>query len=305
MARGRANLVHAEYLTDPGRSRRRLAPHVADHRSAERPHAAPDAGGAGTARRRRAQLPAPARPAAAPIRIPIAPCYERCITRGSARAPSADPVQQQHPDRAVAGLRRDRPRDDARDAHRAARRQRRSAMCAATWASRAAIGTATRSSSRRATSTAERRIRGAGANLQLTERYTPHERGPDRLQDDVRGRHAMDAAVDGLRTRCVPAEGELYEYACHEGNYGLRNILENARDEDARGRAQDTEGAPNATRAIGRCIDSVVAARATTRERRGASLLRGRVRREQARDPARHDHEDGVDQPALAGCTST
>jgi hypothetical protein len=23
-----------------------------------------------------------------------------------------------------------------------------------------------------------------------------------------------------------------FEYACHEGNYGLRNILENARDEE-------------------------------------------------------------------------
>jgi hypothetical protein len=30
-----------------------------------------------------------------------------------------------------------------------------------------------------------------------------------------------------------PSEGEgLVEYACHEGNYGLRNILEVARDED-------------------------------------------------------------------------
>jgi hypothetical protein len=30
-----------------------------------------------------------------------------------------------------------------------------------------------------------------------------------------------------------PATNEkIYEYACHEGNYGLRNILENARDEE-------------------------------------------------------------------------
>jgi hypothetical protein len=32
-------------------------------------------------------------------------------------------------------------------------------------------------------------------------------------------------------------EGELYEYACHEGNYGLRNILENARDEERKAAA--------------------------------------------------------------------
>jgi hypothetical protein len=25
----------------------------------------------------------------------------------------------------------------------------------------------------------------------------------------------------------------MYEYACHEGNYGLRNILQEARDADA------------------------------------------------------------------------
>jgi hypothetical protein len=28
-------------------------------------------------------------------------------------------------------------------------------------------------------------------------------------------------------------EGDMYEYACHEGNYGLRNILQEARDADA------------------------------------------------------------------------
>jgi hypothetical protein len=29
-----------------------------------------------------------------------------------------------------------------------------------------------------------------------------------------------------------PSEGDLIEYACHEGNYGLRNMLEVARDEE-------------------------------------------------------------------------
>jgi len=28
----------------------------------------------------------------------------------------------------------------------------------------------------------------------------------------------------------------MFEYACHEGNYGLRNILSAARAEDARGK---------------------------------------------------------------------
>ena len=32
----------------------------------------------------------------------------------------------------------------------------------------------------------------------------------------------------------VPLGGELFEYACHEGNYGLENILAGAREADRR-----------------------------------------------------------------------
>ena len=32
----------------------------------------------------------------------------------------------------------------------------------------------------------------------------------------------------------VKAEGPIYEYACHEGNYGMTNILQGARAEEAR-----------------------------------------------------------------------
>ncbi|HVJ31410.1 MAG TPA: hypothetical protein VNA66_13935, partial [Gammaproteobacteria bacterium] len=73
--------------------------------------------------------------------------------------------------------------------------------------------------------------RGAGVNLRLTERYT--RVGPDRIdfrvtfEDDTQWTQPWTAEYS-MRT----GEGELYEYACHEGNYGLRNILENARDEE-------------------------------------------------------------------------
>jgi hypothetical protein len=73
--------------------------------------------------------------------------------------------------------------------------------------------------------------RGAGSNLVVTERYT--RVAPDKIdfkvtfQDDTQWMQPWTAAYS-MRT----AEGELYEYACHEGNYGLRNILENARDEE-------------------------------------------------------------------------
>ena len=40
-----------------------------------------------------------------------------------------------------------------------------------------------------------------------------------------------DAGLRGADVSHDP-EQQLFEYACHEGNYGLRNILENARDEE-------------------------------------------------------------------------
>jgi hypothetical protein len=74
-------------------------------------------------------------------------------------------------------------------------------------------------------------FRGSGANLRLTERYT--RVGPDAIdfrltfEDETQWMQPWTVAYL-MRT----AEGELYEYACHEGNYGLRNILENARAEE-------------------------------------------------------------------------
>jgi hypothetical protein len=74
-------------------------------------------------------------------------------------------------------------------------------------------------------------FRGAGANLVTTERYT--RVGPESIdfrltfEDDTQWTQPWTVAYF-MR----PAEGELYEYACHEGNYGLRNILENARYEE-------------------------------------------------------------------------
>ncbi len=71
--------------------------------------------------------------------------------------------------------------------------------------------------------------RGSTASLRLTERYT--RVGPDTIdfritfEDDQQWIQPWTAAYLMRRS-----DGELYEYACHEGNYGLRNILENARD---------------------------------------------------------------------------
>jgi hypothetical protein len=73
--------------------------------------------------------------------------------------------------------------------------------------------------------------RGSGENLRLTERYT--RVGPESIdfrltiEDETQWTQPWTVAY-----LMRPAEGELYEYACHEGNYGLRNILENARAEE-------------------------------------------------------------------------
>ena len=75
--------------------------------------------------------------------------------------------------------------------------------------------------------------RGASEKLRLVERFKPV--GPNRVEwsvtfddaDDVgadRGRFAMNLTKDATQAP--------FEYACHEGNYGLRNILSAARAEE-------------------------------------------------------------------------
>ena len=39
----------------------------------------------------------------------------------------------------------------------------------------------------------------------------------------------MTAAVETVSVPMVKAEGLIYEYACHEGNYGMFGILSGAR----------------------------------------------------------------------------
>ena len=73
--------------------------------------------------------------------------------------------------------------------------------------------------------------RGANVNLKLTERYRRVNASRVELlltvEDPTVWTKPWTVKL-GLR----PSEGELVEYACHEGNYGLRNILEVARDEE-------------------------------------------------------------------------
>jgi hypothetical protein len=74
-------------------------------------------------------------------------------------------------------------------------------------------------------------FRGSGANLHLVERFT-------RLDADTL-EYSFTVDDPSTWTRpwtvtypMVKTEGPIYEYACHEGNYGLPNILSGARWEE-------------------------------------------------------------------------
>jgi hypothetical protein len=41
-----------------------------------------------------------------------------------------------------------------------------------------------------------------------------------------------------------PAKGEVYEYACHEGNYAMTSILAGARAAEKEGKPYDIGGGP-------------------------------------------------------------
>jgi hypothetical protein len=75
--------------------------------------------------------------------------------------------------------------------------------------------------------------RGSSEHLKLIERFTPL--GPDTLEwsvtfdDPHTWERPWTFAMNLLHDESQP----LFEYACHEGNYGLANILSAARAEEA------------------------------------------------------------------------
>ena len=156
-----ANTIHAPYWTDPGRR----APD--DKRtsliiySAGRPPAAADAGRPVPARdgRTRRHGRARGRQGGRPRRSQHAGALHHA---GPAGVESADALQQQHRHLRSRPATSRRPRDGPRDAHRAARRTARALPRhpPVGWATRAATGTATRSSSRRRISSTRRAIAG-------------------------------------------------------------------------------------------------------------------------------------------------
>jgi hypothetical protein len=74
-------------------------------------------------------------------------------------------------------------------------------------------------------------FRGSGSALRLTERFT--RTGPDTIEYRFTVEDPSTWTKPWTATfPLVKSDSAMYEYACHEGNYGLRHILGNARAEE-------------------------------------------------------------------------
>ena len=75
-------------------------------------------------------------------------------------------------------------------------------------------------------------FRGASRNLKLTERFKPTGRrpstGPSTFDDRAYWTRPWTFAMSLTKDETQP----VFEYACHEGNYGLQAILSAARSEE-------------------------------------------------------------------------
>ncbi|CAN5234148.1 hypothetical protein BH11PSE2_BH11PSE2_21750 [soil metagenome] len=74
-------------------------------------------------------------------------------------------------------------------------------------------------------------FRGSSANLKITERFTRTSPSTVLYQFKVEDPSVWDAAWGG-EYEFSKQNGQVYEYACHEGNYALEGILAGARAED-------------------------------------------------------------------------
>ena len=78
--------------------------------------------------------------------------------------------------------------------------------------------------------------RGGSRNMKVTERFSLTEADKITYRFTVEDKATWDVPWHG-EIMIDKADGEIWEYACHEGNYGVRNILNAARVEDAQAEA--------------------------------------------------------------------
>ena len=176
---------------------------------------------------------------------------ERCITWGNVGPPMIPPtynanfqfLQSTRP-------RRDPPRDDAR---RAADRLGRTAPCRTPRCSSMAgiargrwegdtlvVETTnfTAITNFRGPPQSARQDIFASETMRVVERFTMTDRDTIRYQFTAEDPSTWTRSWSG-ETPLRRFEGPIYEYACHEGNYGLPNILRAARVQEAGGKPVD------------------------------------------------------------------
>ena len=87
----------------------------------------------------------------------------------------------------------------------------------------------------------QQNYRGSTTGLHLVERYTRTGKDALELRLTVSDPTTWEKPWTVLLPMS-PTEGEMIEYACHEGNYAMFNLLEVARDEDKANAAKPAGG---------------------------------------------------------------
>ena len=80
-------------------------------------------------------------------------------------------------------------------------------------------------------------FRGSSEHLKVTERFTLVDAKTIRYQFTVEDPHTWDRPWSG-EYPMTRIDEPIYEYACHEGNYGMPNILKAQRAVEAQERAK-------------------------------------------------------------------
>ena len=80
--------------------------------------------------------------------------------------------------------------------------------------------------------TAKTSFRGSGQNMYLVERFTRIETDTLLYEYTIEDPDSFERAWSVV-IPMVETEGPMFEYACHEGNYGMVNLLAGARAQEA------------------------------------------------------------------------
>ena len=83
-------------------------------------------------------------------------------------------------------------------------------------------------------------FRGAGPHMRLIERFTRTDADTLIYEVTVDDRETFTKPWT-FQVPMSPAIGRIYEYACHEGNYGLAGILAGARADERRAAESGTQ----------------------------------------------------------------